>query len=717
MTPTRTLGRIADPSRRDRQRGQILPIFVVMSVVMLAGAALLTDVAWWWVNQQRMQRAADAGALAGAIYLPGDRPTAYAKARAEASKNGYTDGQDGVSVIPSVDPTDPRKLIVDIDGPVNTHFAKVVDMQSIDAAAVGAASYVLPVPMGSPQNYYGVGFYQGVVPEQTVTTTGSTDWLRPTAVLSGSWNNPAGAFVNDNNYANKLPGPTGSGERQQYGDFDVTIPGGASVDGIEIRLRANDNTNGGCAIDVDIESSTGWTAEKRAVLGGPGTETTNPEFLGGAGDDWGASWTEAYVESGAFRVRVESVDTGDQCMRNEDLVRLDQLEVKIHYSNTTTTPASYPVLDVPDPSGGTLASQGFWGAIFTSGGVRENGDRYAPLYIGRNDPPDGTNDGPNPDYDANGYEYTIEVGTGGQVQLFDPVFCATGRNLSGGWFGTGDHWTTDGTGGGTTIAPIAVSFKLFNTNGTPYTSSDDVQVGATLTYDPNTTLGDFSGAFGTPQNQGRSGSEDCSAHPGHNRWVLPTGWSGLQAGTYRLNVNTNLGQNANHGAENLFSIWTSGSGHARVYGGGRMAAYTNLDDTGAGGRQEFYFAQIDAAHAGKTMVITLFDPGEASSDSYLRFLSPEGNTYDYARFDWYSNDGRSGNNVTVVQTAAPARFNNRILTLEVPLGTTYGQGGLDPDGLGEDGWWKVEYDVRAGNDTTTWEVRLTGNPVHLVLTD
>ncbi len=444
------------------------------------------------------------------------------------------------------------------------------------------------------------------------------------------------------------------------------------------------------------------------------TEVTQPEVLGGVTDGWGQSWTEAHVESGGFRVRVEAIDPGTACS-NTALAYLDLLEVRVHYSTTVTTPASYPVLDVPDPNGGTLASQGFWGAIFTSGGVRENGDRYAPLYIGGNNPPDGSNGGPNPDYDPNGYEYTIEVGSNGQVRLFDPVFCATGPNLSGGWFGTGDHWTTDGTGGGTTIAPVAVQFKLFNTNGTPYTSADDTQVGSTLTYDPLTTLGDFSGAFGRPQNQGRSGSEDCSAHPGHNQWVLPSGWSGLSAGTYRLNVNTNLGQNANHGAENLFSIWTSGSGRARVYGGGRMAAYTNLDDTGGGGRQEFYFAQIDAAHAGKTLVITLFDPGEASSDSWLRFLSPEGNTYDYARFNWYSNDGRSGNNVTEVQTAAPARFNNRILTIQISLPATYGQGGLDPDGLGEDGWWIVEYDVRAGNDTTTWETRLTGNPVHLVL--
>ncbi len=706
----------ADPRRL--QRGQVLPLFALMAVVLLGGAALLTDVAWWWVSEQRMQRAADAGALAGAIYLPGNQANAFAYARAETAKNGFTDGVGGVIVTPKRDPADPRKLVVDIDGPVNTYFAKVMSLDKVDVSVTGAASYVLPVPMGSPQNYYGVGFFQGVnpgIPAQTL----ATDWAPPSASLAGSWTDPGRAYVADDQYATANI----DGRTQVFGTFGVQIPDGSTIKGIEVRMKAYASDPTGCRYVVALNNGSGWTATKSTDLLGSPPETTSPAILGSPTDRWGTTWTEAQVESASFQVRVEARDPGSNCT-NGSTAFLDLLEVRPTYT-TAAIPETFQVLDVPDPDGGTLATQGFWGAIFTSGGVRENGDRYAPLYIGGGNPPDGSNGGPNPDYDPNGYEYLIDIGTNGEVRLFDPVFCAVGANTSGGWYGTGDHWTTDGTGGGNTIAPVAVEFKLFNTMETPYSTGDDIQAGSPLTYDPgNSTLGDFSGNFhrasNPPQNNGRGDAEDCSTHPAHNSWVLPMGWNGLSAGTYRLNVNTNLAQNANHGAENLFSIWVKGSGRARVYGSGRMAAYTNLDDTGGGGAQQFYFSQIEDVHAGKKMVITLFDPGEANSDSYLRFLSPEGNSYGYATFDWYSNDGRSGNNVTQIQTAdssasPKALFNNKTLTIEVDLPQNYGAGGLDPDGLGESGWWKVEYDVRAGNDTTTWEVEIRGNPVHLVL--
>lgn len=88
-------------------------------------------------------------------------------------------------------------------------------------------------------------------------------------------------------------------------------------------------------------------------------------------------------------------------------------------------------------------------------------------------------------------------------------------------------------------------------------------------------------------------------------------------------------------------------------------------------------------------------------------------------FDWESDDGRSGTGVTSLQTsiAGKAQFNNHLVTITIDLGRNYGKNGLNPPGdvADEDGWWQIEYNINAANDTTTWGVSIRGNPVHLIV--
>ena len=530
----------ATPKGRDASRGQILVIFAGAMLLLLMMCALVIDVSWYWVSSLKVQRAADAAALAGAVMLPDRASDAYKLASDEAARNGFVAGTD-VKITSLQDKDDPRRLDVTIDAAVGTFFMRVIGITSIPITKSSEAEFTLPVPMGSPQNYYGVGFFEG----------------------------------------------------------------------------------------------------------------------------------------------------------------------------STATPGVNKTLTVNDPvSGKPLASQGFWGAIFTSGGLRENGDRYAPSFLGGGlGKPKGD---PNPDYDPSGYDYTIEVGPNGQVQLFDPMFCATGDNGHGGSFGAGDHWTDHSPS--QVIAPVAITYRLYDTNGTVANTQDDGNPVASLVYDPaGQTLGDFSGNFGTPANSSDVNKADCSTDPAHNQWVQLA--KALPAGTYRLNVNTSLQtDNANVGAENLFSIWVGASGGSpRVYGSGRMAAYTNLD----AGNQTFYFAQIEKVHAGRTLVIQLFDPGESAGDAFLRFLSPDGDVYHYATFDWVADDGRKGTGVTSLQTSigGAAQFNNHLVTISIDLPRDYGATGLNPPGdiTDEDGWWQIEYNIKAANDTTTWQTSIRGNPVHLIV--
>jgi Flp pilus assembly protein TadG len=722
-------------TRTARERGQVLVIFAGAMIALVALCAVVVDVAWYWTSNLRMQRAADAAALAGVVWLPGNQGKASIVARDEAAKNGYTNGVDGVVVTPSYDKKNPRRIKVAITGPVGTLFARAVGINSWPAARSAKADYVLPVPMGSPQNYYGVGFYEGLVSHTSVatghTSCDAPSWdgsctgnLATAAPSGGQWTATSGTIPNSVNSNNNVYATENTnGEKQQLSTFGLLSGGAAiptpgtgqalTITGVEVRLSDAfvSATCSNSTIGVQLSWDAGTTWSTALATGTLSTNNLFDDLVGSSSSTtgWGAhTWVRNDFSDANFRVRLTA---NKGCGTSSTTLNLDQLELRVGWKMTTTT-TTKEVLPVPDPAtGSALDPQGFWGAMFTSGGYRENGDKYGPRYLGNGTgQPQNSN---SPTYDAGGYDYTIELpGGNGDVRLFDPMFCATGDNGHGGSFGAGDHWT--GGPATTGVAPVAISYTLYDTQETLLDTSDDAQV-ATVTYDPGSaTMGDLSGAFGTPTNSTAANRQDCSANPAHNRWVVLK--NGLPSATYRLNVNTSSAAgNLNVGAENLFSIWAKSLGNARVFGGGRMAAYTNLD----GGLQKFYFAQIEKVHAGKTMAIHLFDPGEASGNAYLRILSPDGNIYHYQTFDWTSDDGRAQTGVSQIQTAVngAAQFNNREITITIPLPATYGKDGLNPPGdvTDEEGWWLIEYNVNQGNDTTTWAVDIRGNPVHLVL--
>lgn len=366
---------------------------------------------------------------------------------------------------------------------------------------------------------------------------------------------------------------------------------------------------------------------------------------------------------------------------------------------------------VNGPDGSPLNSQGFWGAVITKGGRTGNGDAYSPTTR--------SNGTPNLQYDPNGYGYLVEMPPGttsGEVWLFDASFCAVGRGPSGPYLGTGDHWI--GNGG----RPVSTLYRLWLKQGSPYSTTQDV-----LLADSGTTFFDQDQVDKGPQFSGNgsysdggydgSASGDCSSDPYHNGWYKLG--QNLREGTYRVQVTTSLAGNDNTNAENMFGIAALShvSTGARVYGWLRMATYTNVNI----GTSLFYLAQVDAVHAGKTLEIRLFDPGDVGGNAFLRVKRPTGTGYVTTSFDFRANGGigaQSGSNVTQIQTSVNGQeqYDDSWITITVPIPATYGQGGVTPPGETEPGWWKIEYQVTSnGNDTAVWEVNIRGNPVHLIV--
>ena len=149
-------------------------------VPLIALVGLVIDLGWYQSNVLRVQRAADAAALAGVVLLPGRTSQGYTVAEAEAAKNGYTDGA-VTTVTPLQDPGNPRRLNVTITTRIDTFFARVVGFNTLEISRTGSAEFVRPVPMGSPQNYYGIGCMDM-----------KTDGSDPLCITSGNSNSSSG---------------------------------------------------------------------------------------------------------------------------------------------------------------------------------------------------------------------------------------------------------------------------------------------------------------------------------------------------------------------------------------------------------------------------------------------------------------------------------------------------------------------------------------------
>ena len=127
-------------SRSSRERGQILVIFVLALVAIIAGVGLVIDGGFAFAQRRAEQNAADLGAFAGAnALLNGANPTAAA--RAAAAANGYNNGTGGVSVNVGVTSTTVK---VDISGPHANYFAGVVGQPTWDVSVTATALAGIP---------------------------------------------------------------------------------------------------------------------------------------------------------------------------------------------------------------------------------------------------------------------------------------------------------------------------------------------------------------------------------------------------------------------------------------------------------------------------------------------------------------------------------------------------------------------------------------------
>lgn len=168
-TPTKPSSR---PLLRGRRRGgrrddggYAIALTALLLVPMLLMSALAVDVGTWYARITVLQRAADAAALAGTIWMP-DLTKATAVAGDSLKQNGINpDGSSGVTVVIGQGQSATSLRVALTQNKATTYFSQVIGWkQSLSRSA--EAEYYLPLPLGSPLNYFG-----GDASKNTTTTT------------------------------------------------------------------------------------------------------------------------------------------------------------------------------------------------------------------------------------------------------------------------------------------------------------------------------------------------------------------------------------------------------------------------------------------------------------------------------------------------------------------------------------------------------------------
>ena len=218
-------------------RGQIIVLFAAALPVMIGILGLAIDVSFAWITELRIQKTADAAALAGAVHLPDDTGGATSASIAEAKQNGYVGGTGSINGSPNVTISAQRnepmhqQMDVSITAPVPTFFMRVFGYNYLMATRSAHAQYNLPLPMGSPLNVFGkpdatdlqgqtLNFWAGIQGPCTLKANGDPYATKNTTTVSS---NCSTATTSNTEYK-----PPSAGDPGAY-DYTIKVTGGGTL--------------------------------------------------------------------------------------------------------------------------------------------------------------------------------------------------------------------------------------------------------------------------------------------------------------------------------------------------------------------------------------------------------------------------------------------------------------------------------------------------------
>ena len=755
VTKTETRGQ-----RGGGEMGFALVIMSLMLLPMMVFAAFGVDLAAWHARANALQTAADSAALAGSVYMP-DLVRAQTEATTSLAANGFVSGTDFVTVESKRISTNENALQVTVtDSDVDRYFSQVFSgKQKIVVSSV--AEYNLPLPLGSPLNYFGGDATKTVaasVPQpDTISVTFPTTYntVAPT-------NRPCNIGTSSSQGLGGWP-TTGNFDPAYYSGntrctWTFTPTGSAVSPAASNAFPPPDHTtraptNAPCRVKIDGTGSTNgqWTSGPSAAyststsISSPtciwslfatnlsslpsfsateepdvskcrtGYEPNNLSTKGALTSLGSAAWK---LKGNSYKLLKDWGKDGDDAVAGK---ASDGNRLCVWTEVATIVTTENPDLPGVNPIAAGR-SPGYWAMINGPGEVSPNGDAFSTrCYISNNcSSVDNLSYRATTDPDR-GYWYEIKIPTGVSGTVNVSVFDASG-NPSG------------------SLSTLAGDSSSSNSNNSFETEYTVYRKDNALDFSVRSLAAGADVAGNTSEGSCHWKLQAESTFRGV--WKNLCAITGVSPGqTYLLNVRTN---GTSGTGRNGYALQVCGSASCTVGPQPSVAAYADMSlyNNLSAGDSTFYVAEVGPQYNGRILVLNLWDPGDVSGTASLYAMKPSATatkasvnvpastcTYTATPFPnaaQTNSDGddtgtqvatahASDNGTNCMVTTTNKKYNGEWLQIRILIPTNYTcTPGLDPETQVNSCWWGIKYNfAAAATDVTTWTARIEGNPVRL----
>lgn len=722
---------MARTRRGQGERGVAMVMTGLVLVPLMMFAAFGVDLASWYSQISYLQKSADAAALAGTVWMP-DLTKATAEAKASLRENGIVDKDEGgtddidVEVLRGSRATSLRVVLT--DNSATRYFSQVfAGNQTLSRSA--EAEYNLPIPLGSPLNYFGGDATRTSQPSVTTYAVAWPSDYQTRAPVNISSGCNVGTSASQN-----LGGWSSAGAyRTSFDGNDPVCQWQPVMQTVSV-APANFNTLAPINVSCNVQQSP--PANGRWNTGNPPTYTANNRFSSGTGNrqcqwsivDASTLPTNAttsnppnnrpcnippqgrWPSSGGFQ--------SNQFYNSGAQNRICTWEADV--TSTTVTP--------PNPIDSNR-SPGFWAMIEGPGTVSPNGDAYnTRCYINNNcsGSPQNVQYRPPTDTDR-GFWYVVKmpnVALGPvDINVFDASYNSAGNV---------DQLAGDRSLGGA---------SAFVTEFSVWRQDSPLDFSAKSRYGPATSGDQTEGSC-----YWSLGGETAF----RGQWNrLCTIAAPVPGALYLVNVQS-VGTSGNGiNGYALEAVANGGTGtQPALYAYANMGMQNNNTCSPTPCTPPpatFYLAEVGPQYAGKTLVVDLWDPGDATGNASLFPKMPSSSApkpvvdVPFGDCEYTSSPAPSaqqsssdgGPTGVIRNTQQPSnfpsrcgirstvsgnrQFNGEWLTIRIAIPSTYTCTlGVNPETSAGSCWWGIEYNFSASaNDVTTWRARIEGNPVHL----